>query len=317
MRQEILDKLSPITQEEQRILDGSNKIDAYIYVDGPWGKINSKKLLEDGHLITIRPHTRFIHFPEHTHDYVEVVYMCKGKTTHIVDGNTIELNVGELLFLTPNARQEILPAGRNDIAVNFIILPSFFKDTLNVIGHENTPLHSFLTDVLSGKKGETNYLHFAVSDVLPIQNLVENLLYTLLYGAPNKRNINQYTMGLLFLNLINNVDKISDKNDNTVVLKVLTYIEKNYKNGSLYELADELHYEYTWLSREISEKMGKSYTDLMQEKKLAQAKYLLKNTKTNISDIANEVGYDNISYFHRLFKCKFGVSPKKYRDICK
>ena len=39
--------------------------------------IDSDKLLEAGQLITIRPHTRFVHFPEHTHNYVEVIYMCR------------------------------------------------------------------------------------------------------------------------------------------------------------------------------------------------------------------------------------------------
>ncbi|UKI38518.1 MAG: hypothetical protein L6V93_04080 [Clostridiales bacterium] len=51
--------------------------------------------------------------------------MCKGETTHIVNGRKIVLREGELLFLGQNASQEILPASEDDIAVNFIILPDF------------------------------------------------------------------------------------------------------------------------------------------------------------------------------------------------
>ena len=81
----------------------------------------SHKLLEPEKLITIRPHTRFVHFPEHTHDFVEIVYMVQGVTTHIVNGITLTLHPGELLLMGQNTRQEIYKAGREDIAVNFII----------------------------------------------------------------------------------------------------------------------------------------------------------------------------------------------------
>lgn len=51
--------------------------------------------------------------------------MCQGTTTHIVNGNQVVLEQGDLLFLNQNAVQEILPAGEYDIAVNFIVLPEF------------------------------------------------------------------------------------------------------------------------------------------------------------------------------------------------
>ena len=92
---EILSVLLPITDEEKEILDGKKTIDRSLYMERSDNMVNSKKLLEMGKLITIRPHTRFIHFPVHTHDYVEVVYMCMGSTTHIVNGNAVVLNEGE------------------------------------------------------------------------------------------------------------------------------------------------------------------------------------------------------------------------------
>ena len=70
----LMEQLSVITAEEQEILDGRSDIDRSIYMQGQGSTINSRKLLASGKLITIRPHTRFIHFPEHTHDYVAVSY---------------------------------------------------------------------------------------------------------------------------------------------------------------------------------------------------------------------------------------------------
>ena len=75
MDEGILRLVSPITPEEQKILDGQTCIDRELYMLGRPDVIQSRKLLEHGKLITLRPHTRFIHFPQHTHDYVEMVYM--------------------------------------------------------------------------------------------------------------------------------------------------------------------------------------------------------------------------------------------------
>ena len=85
MNQELIQSLSVITEEEKKILEGSPDIDRTLYMDREDMVIDSDKLLEAGRLITIRPHTRFVHFPEHTHNYVEVIYMCRGETTHVVE----------------------------------------------------------------------------------------------------------------------------------------------------------------------------------------------------------------------------------------
>ena len=317
MDERILARLGVVTNEEAQILSGRTSIDRSIYMnDGSRDVITGKKLLEQGKQITVRPHTRFVHFPEHTHDYVEIVYMCRGKTTHIVNDTRIVLLEGELLLMGQNTRQEILPAGEGDIAVNFIVQPEFFGGTLDFLGSEETPLRDFIVRCLCGDN-PSGYLHFKVADVKPVQNLVENLLWTLISDTPNRRSINQLTMGLLFVQLLNHTDKltIGNKEQDTIVW-VLRYIEEHFADGSLTEIADILHYDVTWLCREIKRRTGKTYTQLLQEKRLSQAAWLLRNTNQKVADIGISVGYENLSYFHRIFAQHFGISPKAYRD-CK
>lgn len=313
----ILQRLQQVTQEEKEILGGKGDIDRSIYMSEDKNVINSKKLLHEGKLITLRPHTRFVDFPPHTHDYIEVVYMCSGSTVHIINGNKVELHAGELLFLNTHAVQEIKRAERQDIAVNFIILPQFFDKVLHMLGYEDTPLKRFIVDSIRDIPTGSGYLHFKVADILPIQNLVENLLYTLMFDTHNKRQINQTTMGLLMLQLINYTDRLQfdDKGD-ALLVEVFRFIEENYTSGELSHLANILHRDLCWLSREIKRHTGKTYTQLLQEKRLSQAAFLLKTTKIKISDISVAVGYENVSYFHRLFTKCMGVSPREYR-ICK
>ena len=314
MNQDILDCLRQVTEEEQVILHGDGTIDRDLYMQDQSNTINAKKLLAAGKLITMRPHTRFIHFPEHTHDYVEVVYMCSGSTTHIINGNRIRLNQGELLFMNQRATHEILEASETDIAVNFIVLPEFFNTVLFFVGENETPLRRFLVDSLCSQTNGTGFLHFKVTQIVPIQNLIENLLFALLRETPNKRKVSEMTMVLLFMQIMDHTDALHTADlEQTAMFKVLSYIESHYASGSLSELAELMHYNLYGLSREIKQKTGKNYTELVQEKRLAQAAFLLKNTNQNVDSIANAVGYENIGYFHRIFKDAFGVSPRNYR----
>lgn len=322
MNQELLQALTPVTEEEKEILKGRGEIDKTLYFSAKELVIDSHKMLEHGKLISVRPHTRFVHFPKHRHNYVEVIYMCQGTTEHIVDGTGVTLRAGELLFLNQNAVQEIMPAGTDDIAVNFIILPEFFDTAFEMMGAEENLLRDFLIGCLRADTGYQRFLHFQVADVLPIQNLVENMVWTLLHNQPNKRSINQITMGLLFLQLMHYTDKIYS-NQNTyeqeLVLTVLRYIDEHYRDAKLQELAVMMGYDIYWLSRAVKKLTGRTYKELLQIKRLSQASFLLLNTRLTANDISVAVGYDNTSYFYRIFKAYYGVSPREYRlhNICK
>ena len=316
MHQELLNELSVITEEEQRLLDGRKEIDQQIYTEKEDMVIDSRKLLQKGKLIQVRAHTRFVRFPKHTHNYIEVIYMCQGTTTHILNGKEVVLEEGDLLFLNQNAVQEILPAGRDDIAVNFIILPEFLDTAFSMLGDEENQLRDFLVGALCGRDGETSWMYFHVADILPIQNLIENMVWTIFYDSSNKRSCTQITMGLLFLQLLNYMDKMEtggSKYDSELTAAVLSYINEHYRNGTLSELSEQMGYDVYWLSREIRRRTGHTYKELLQEKRMQQAIYLLTNSKIPVTDIIESVGYDNTSYFYRKFREKYGMSPKEYR----
>lgn len=316
MTEELLRELKKITPEEERILSGKQEIEKNIYMSAQTDVVDAKKLLEAGKMIQVRTHTRFVHFPKHSHNYIELIYMCSGSTHHVINGQDVILKEGELLFLNQQAVQEIYPAGEDDIAVNFIILPEFFDYGLKMMETEENMLRDFVIGCLRGESNGAGFLHFKVADIVPIQNLLENLIWTIWNKQPNKRSINQVTMGLLFLQLMNYMDKMETNEggeQQKLIISVLSYIEEHYRDGELSELAKDLHYDMYWLSKEIKKRTGKTYTDLLQAKRLNQAAYLLGTTSMSVMDVAMAVGYDNISYFHRIFQKKYGVTPRKYR----
>lgn len=317
MHEKILEQLRQISPEEEKILEGNQVVCKSIYTSKRDFIVDSKKLLEKGRLIEIRPHTRFIHFPKHSHNYVEMVYMCSGKTTHIInDSDEIVLCEGDLLLLNQNATQEIYAASENDIAVNFIILPEFFDRPFSMIEEENV-LRDFLVSTLSKSNTTSSYLHFQAKDILPVQNLMENMIWTLINKRSGTNTVNQITMGLLFMNLSMFVEMVNkdkpNQREQAIVFSVLKYIENYYKQGTLSDICKELKQSDYFVSKLLKKHTGFNFKELLQQRKLQQAAYLLKQTTLSIDNVMEAIGYENSSYFYRIFKKKYGQSPAEYR----
>lgn len=317
MNAELLGKLVSITEEEKAILEQGSGINRELYYSREGStEIDSSKVLDSGKQIDIRPHTRFVHFPKHTHNYVELIYMAQGTTTHIIDGENLVLGQGDLLFLNQHATQEILPAGESDLAVNFMILPSFFDESFRMIYAEDNPLKDFIVSCLTRQGSSSNYLYFNAGGIVPVQNLMENLIWNLLTDEPNKRSLDRLTMSLLFLSLVNHSDRIKvaqNSYDQRLTLDVLRYIDQFYPNATLQEMAASSHTDVYTLSRIIRRQTGESFKNLLEKKRMSQACFLLANTNLTVDDIALTIGYENLSFFYRLFRRTFYMTPREYR----
>ena len=247
-------------------------------------------------------------------EYPELLYLCRGCARYRIGGTEVTVREGELLLLGQNTPLEPLDGGSDPLDVSFFIKPEFFGDILSFLGSEQTPLREFVLRCL-GQETPYGYLHFHVAGVRPIENLLENLLLHLLESPDSRRAIPLYTVGLLFVHLLEESDRLTmGIREQQSILGVLRYLENNYAGGSLTEAAQLLHCDVAWLSREIKRRTGRTYTELLQERRLQQAAWLLEHTRQRVSDIAVSVGYENVSYFHRIFQKRFGLSPKKYRD---
>lgn len=316
MQRELLEKLRVITEEEQKILDGEKQVNQDLYTSGKDFTVDSGKMLEEGKLIAVRTHTRFVYFPSHRHNYVEVLYVCEGELTNVIDGKQVTVRKGELLFLNQFTRHEILPAGENDIAINFMILPEFFDVAYSMAGGNNV-LADFVVNVLRRDEERGEYLHFKVAEVLQIQNLLENMIYSLVTGKGEDNKINQTTMGLIFLYLLDSVQyvemRVPNQYENMISMTTLKYIEENYRTATLTELCGRLHLPMHILSKMIKKTTGFNFKELLQRKRLNKAVELMCDTDLPISDIIAAVGYENNSYFHRVFKERYHMTPRNFR----
>lgn len=315
MNRELMELMEEITEEERRILDGSG-IEKAIYTNQQRFIVDSEKMLEQGKMIAVRAHTRFIEFPIHKHNYIEMMYVCKGNIIHNIDGTVVRMEPGDLLFLNQYTSHSIESTGQEDVGINLLILPQFFDYAIGIMGRDNI-IADFLVSVLSNDVHRGQYLYFKTAGVLQIENLMENMIYSIVHKQEEDQ-INQVLMGVLFqylLKYVDTLDKHSETNYSEVLVQsAINYIHQNYRTATLSELAGLLNQSVSGLSRLIRQKSGHSFKELLLRKRFQQAIVLLCQTDLSISDIIMAVGYENSSYFYRQFKDKFQVSPKTYRE---
>lgn len=312
----VLDTLRAITQEERSLLEGK-VLDRALYTSSPQFLVDSSRLLRRGELIRLRPHTRFVDFPAHQHNYIEMMYMLSGSTRHFINGNEeLILSKGELLIMNQHARHAIEAAGEEDVGVNIIVLASFFDAVLDQIGHENI-LAMFLMNALREKDVGMAYLHFRVAHSVPIQLVLEGMVNTLVAQVPNGRKINQVSMSLLFLHLLNASDSLhfhpTLRQSDGIAVSVLREIEENYAQAALSDLAKRHGCSMPYLSRAVKQATGFTFAQLLQKKRMDKAAILLRQTSLTIAEIYEAVGYKNSSHFYRLFEQSYHMRPSAYR----
>ncbi|AHV98333.1 response regulator transcription factor [Paenibacillus sabinae] len=102
--------------------------------------------------------------------------------------------------------------------------------------------------------------------------------------------------------------------NNSIVAKIQNYILVNLHHEiTRDEISNVVHLNPSYLSRLFRMKTGMSLSEYILQKRMERAAELLTTTKDNISQIANSLGYDNFSYFAKMFKKVYQVSPQEFR----
>ena len=102
-----------------------------------------------------------------------------------------------------------------------------------------------------------------------------------------------------------------------IVREVAEYIDAHYyEELSLVSLAADFHVESSYLSKVFRQEIGETLILYITRKRMEKAKNYMRNSETNLTEIAFMVGYDDYTYFSRVFKKNTGVSPREYRNRC-
>ena len=279
-----------------------------------------KKHSDDMFAFNIYPCTIPLDFsfvPLHWQDDVEIIYVKKG--------------IGEV-----RVDSEVYRAKAGDV---FIVLPGHIHGINSVLGekmeYENIFFDLELLDINNIDWCNRKYIYPIIEGrmMIPTYIYAEHELYHSFIGCLDYidrlsgERIEGYEIGVkgmlltalsvLWRCAVETTEFEANSSNNDKIKLVLRRIETDYaRQLTIEDMANECGYSASHFMRWFKENTGFSFNNYLIEYRLNRAAEELRKDENTILNIANDVGFDNLSNFNRLFKKRFLMTPSEFRKEC-
>lgn len=194
------------------------------------------------------------------------------------------------------------------------------KNTLTRLIAENQALFQFFLYTLYENENP-NYLLFQTAGDESIVETVLHMVEETLKPDSYSQQALLFLTGTLFTNLQRKYSNCIQFSQITSVgisyiPHVLNYIQQNYRTVTVEELAKHFSVSTSWISRVFRKNARMTLVDTIQQVRVQKACELLQSTKLSVQEIAELVGYQDVTYFIRMFKKREQVTPLQYRKLC-
>ncbi len=235
----------------------------------------------------------------HSHAYTEFIYIENGYGEILFDNKYYSIQKGDFVMIPPNVyhTERSTDEGKLEYYVlggSNLLSQVAYTDSYNPIidlGNQNSHIRDLLISMYQElKQKKESYELF-----------VESLYLQFTVHITRKKKL------LFAYNELDNMRReIANAKD---------YIDRHYMdNITLEELAEISSLSKYHFIRKFSYYVGKTPNQYLNERRIEEAKALLKSTNTSILDIATETGFSSSSYFTQRFKALEGITPIEYRN---
>lgn len=242
----------------------------------------------------------------HSHDdYYEISLVTDGEILNIVNGEFFKQSVGDVILIKPGVTHRIDSIGNSvskhyNIAITrryfegFIQNKKYIKNLLEIKDaifiHLKEEFYNFIKDVIDRiDNANYNSLNFT---------LVETVLYTIISAIMLSESSDEQSL-----------TKITHFCQDAIT-KINNYSYTTLQATEIYKLYPVSH---TAFISEFKKLTGKTLVSYLQSKKLDYAKRLLLTTDYSVLEISSLLNYDSLSYFIRIFKDEYNLTPFQYR----
>lgn len=243
----------------------------------------------------------------HNHDYEELIIAMEGELEHFIDFDTNTYAAPFVSFITKGKVHRVKPALKDGKCDMWVVR---FKSEF--IPEITFSLYSF-------------YHNYAT--ITTQKDDCFNRLVTLCemmdreYNMPQPNlSIIKHLLSALFMMIENERKKADPENDllktNSIIFKnFLALLENNFRRPEGVDFyAEKLFMSARNLNLICQQIMQKSVSELIETRKLIEAKNLLIYTDKTVSEIGFELGYNEKAYFTRVFKKRTGQTPTDFKD---
>jgi AraC family transcriptional regulator, transcriptional activator of pobA len=249
----------------------------------------------------------------HRHDFFEVLYLQKGSGYHVIDANKYEIKPPCIFFMSPGQAHKLELS--NDIEGYIFIFTSDFY-LLNRSNQNSLiefpffyTIHQDNPPLLLENENDIRFLEILFRQSIAETNrtgdftieLLRSILDLILTTCTARYPINE--------NLVN-------KGKGQILVKRFFHLveENHQKNLSLSDYAGMIGVTANHLTQTVKLLTGKTSSQIIKAKQLLEIKRLLVHTNLNVSEIANQLNFEDQSYFTKFFKRETGITPIQYRS---
>ena len=265
---------------------------------------------------------------KHMHEFVQIVYMCKGKLKHVINNNAFDVYKGDIFIIPPYVPHYFIDS---------------FEEKYEIIEFEFIP--EFINERFSGllnKNKDTGFMDFAYlepflvaeNEVKPRLNLsgstqieVEKILNEVLLEYERKDTDFELIIKALLLKLLVIVgreykEKITGTQYDDVFTRhrdalynAIEFINTNYnKDITIDDVAKVAMLSQSYFRYLFKQITQKTFTEYINGLRVTKAVELLKTRPDmKVIDICYEVGFNNANHFNRVFRSETGATPMQVR----
>lgn len=286
----------------------------------------SQKLLLSGYPVALTtldctvPNAPIVYW--HWHDEVEFQYIQKGHAYITCDEDNFAVSEGDIVFINQAVRHFITPAGDNGVVISSVVVnPSF------ILGFGQLELENrYVTPIIANQT--FNHLHIACGNSLHphflphlTQLIALNKEHPAGYELLSKACILQL-WNLLYSQLPSGTATASRLSARTAnqdaqrTKQAMLYIQEHFMEPvTLDDIADSILVSKSECCRCFRRAAGLSPVEYLMRYRITEsARFMHRKTHESISEIAGAVGFNNASYFNKVFKKYMGCTPTEYRQ---
>ena len=255
-------------------------------------------------------------FPMHWHDEMEIVYVEDGEYIESVDFEEYHVRKGDIVFVNPSVLHSFRLCDNKRTVFRSVI---FNMNLLTGNSMDACSIRYFVPFV------EKNYIcPVVISADHPHYEKICARVKSMISVYDEKGEYFEIRLKAevygLFYELFRYVF-VSDIGDSALkdvttknIKAIIDYINENYMNNiTIDELADTVNLSKHYFMRFFKKYMGMTCIVYINDYRLNIASNLLLTTRVQITEVAASIGITNLSYFNRIFKKKFHMTPKEYR----
>jgi len=249
----------------------------------------------------------------HRHDFFEVLYLLRGSGFHVIDGNRYEIKPPCVFFMSPGQAHKL--EFSHDIAGYIFIFTADFY--LANRSNQNSLIEfPFFYNL---KQDNPPLLLESNADVDFLETLFQRSIKEIQSDDEKKLNLLRSLLDLILMTCSSRYktsENIEVKGKGHILVKRFYHLveENNHNNLSLKEYADMLAVTPNHLTQTVKQLTGKTSSQIIKAKQIMEIKRLLAHTNLSIADIAQQLHFEDQSYFTKFFKRESGYSPLQYRS---